>query len=105
MLSLYVHQLNRINIHFSDFYSFYKEAIAGETENYVSLLAAANRQSALKTMEDLVNRLAEVDRLIKESLRDGPERAAWESFTAGYAEFHLHTPRYRLKELLPEYYE
>ncbi|TCD67995.1 terpene cyclase [Steccherinum ochraceum] len=88
----------------NDFYSFYKESAAGETENYVSLLAAANDESTLETMEKIAARLSDIDNLVKESLGDGSHRAAWESFTAGYAEFHLHAPRYRLRELIPEYY-
>ena len=85
-------------------FSFYKEVEAGETDNYISQIAAANGQSALQALKELADRVVMLDRRIRALLGDSPERKAWESFIAGYFEFHLHTPRYRLKELLPEYF-
>ena len=85
-------------------YSFYKEYCNGETENYMSYLARANGQTRIEAVRTTADKLIEVDRRIKQILGDGPEKKAWESFTAGYCEFHLHTTRYRLRELIPEYY-
>ena len=67
-------------------------------------LAAANEQTVIQALKSVADRLVAVDKHIRAILGGGPELEAWESFIAGYAEFHLHTPRYRLKELLPEYY-
>ncbi|KAH8100283.1 Trichodiene synthase-domain-containing protein [Cristinia sonorae] len=87
----------------NDLYSFYKEEIVGETENYVSQHAAARGQPSVKSLQDIADKLVEIDSRVREILGDGPEKKAWESFIIGYAEFHLHTPRYRLKEIIPEF--
>ena len=88
----------------SDLYSFYKEAKAGETDNYVAQFAAVNGQTPLEAVRTLTEKLLAADRKIKDVLGDGPERKAWEAFTTGYAEFHLRSVRYRLKEVLPEFF-
>ncbi|THH31645.1 hypothetical protein EUX98_g2558 [Antrodiella citrinella] len=88
----------------NDVMSFYKEAKAGETDNYVTQYGVVCGQSAIETLEGLVERLVELDGRIKAVLGSTPEQRAWELFAAGYAEFHLYTPRYFLKDLLPEYY-
>lgn len=88
----------------SDLYSFYKEFKAGETDNYVSQFAVIHGQTPLEAFKTIAENVLAMDRRVKDILGDGPERQAWESFTAGYAEFHLHTPRYCLKDLLPEFY-
>ena len=51
-------------------------------------------------MRELAEKVVEIDLRIKDILGDTPEKKAWESFTAGYAEFHMHMPRYLLKEVL-----
>lgn len=88
----------------SDLYSFYKEEKAGEKDNLISQLAAINRQTPLQAARDLADKAFQLDLQIKEILGDTPERKTWESFTAGYAEYHMQTPRYRLKEILSECY-
>ena len=88
----------------SDLFSFYKEVEAGETDNYISQVAAAQGKSQVEVLQNLADRVIEVDRRNKALLGDAPERQAWESFIAGYFEFHLHIPRYRLRDLLPEYF-
>lgn len=87
----------------SDLLSFYKEYKDGETDNYMSQLAISNGQTQSQTLRNVAEKLVAIDRRIKNILGSGGERHAWESFTAGYVEFHLRTPRYRLEELLPEY--
>ena len=88
----------------SDLYSFYKEEKAGEKDNLISQLAAINRQTPLRAFRDLADKALQLDLRIKEILGDTPERKTWESFTAGYAEYHMQTPRYRLREIMPECY-
>ena len=58
----------------------------------------------LDTLSETVDRLVDLDRKIKAVLGNTAEKRAWESFAGGYVEFHLYTPRYFLKEVLPEYY-
>lgn len=86
----------------SDIFSFYKEVKAGERDNYISQLAVINRQPPFQAVRDLTEQALSIDLRIKEILGDTPERMAWVSFTCGYAGFHIHTPRYRLKEVLSE---
>jgi len=86
----------------NDLMSYYKEAKAGETDNYVALRTATCGQSVVDTLEELANRLVHLDERIKAILGDSPERRTWELFTSGYIEFHLCEPRYLLKDLLPE---
>ncbi|TCD65127.1 terpene cyclase [Steccherinum ochraceum] len=88
----------------NDVFSFHKEDKVGETDNYVSQRTRVLHQTALETLEETVKRVIAIDARIKTILGDTPERRAWEIFAAGYTEFHLYTPRYFLKELLPEYY-
>ncbi|TCD67997.1 terpene cyclase [Steccherinum ochraceum] len=87
----------------NDLLSFYKESAAGETENYVSQYTASHGVSEGQALSDITDTLVDLDARIKLTLGAGPERDAWESFLVGYAEFHLHNPRYRLSEILPEY--
>jgi len=88
----------------NDLMSYYKEENAGETSNYLSQRMVTNGRPVTEMLEELVNRLVTADSCIKAVLGDSPERRAWEAFASGYAEYHLHTPRYMLKDLLPEYY-
>lgn len=71
----------------------------------MSQFATIHGQTPLEAVKTIAEKVLAVDQRVKDILGDGPERKAWESFTAGYAEFHLHTPRYRLRDLLPEFYE
>lgn len=86
----------------SDIFSFYKEVKAGERDNYVSQLAIINDRPPLQAVKDLTEQAISIDLRVKKILGDTPERKAWVSFTCGYAGFHIHTPRYRLKEVLSE---
>ncbi|THH32539.1 hypothetical protein EUX98_g1653 [Antrodiella citrinella] len=88
----------------NDLMSYYKEAKAGETDNYVSQRMAACGQSSLDTLTDVVNRIVNLGEHIAAVLGDTPEKKAWDVFSGGYTEFHLYTPRYFLKDIVPEYY-
>ncbi|KAH8100278.1 isoprenoid synthase domain-containing protein [Cristinia sonorae] len=66
----------------NDLLSYYKEAQAGETDNYVSHRTAGG-QSPMDTLEEMVNRLVVLDGRIKAILGEGAEKAAWESFASG----------------------
>lgn len=87
----------------SDLLSFHKEWKAGETDNYVSQHASIYDQPMLHTLSNLVDRMVELDNRIKVLLGNSPEKQAWEAYMAGYITFHLQSPRYQLKEILPEY--
>ncbi|KAH8100284.1 isoprenoid synthase domain-containing protein [Cristinia sonorae] len=87
----------------NDIYSFHKETMAAETENYVTQYRAAWTTSAIDSLREIADRVADLHIKIDEILGDSPERRAWDMFCVGYTEFHLHSPRYRLGEIIPEY--
>ena len=102
MYRAFIAVFNRLR---SDLYSFYKEEMAGETDNYVSQLASINAQSRLATLRDLAEKTFQIDLRIRDILGDTAEGKAWETFAVGYAESHFYSARYRLKELLSDCYQ
>ena len=87
----------------SEILSFYKEQKAGEEHNYVSHFAVTQGMTKEQVIRHLVDEtITLIDRV--RDLVDGPvEKHAWDSFVAGFCQFHLTSPRYRLHEILPEY--
>ncbi|RPD62211.1 terpenoid synthase [Lentinus tigrinus ALCF2SS1-6] len=80
--------------------SFYKEELAGETNNYVHLRAAAEETSATDVLRELVNEVLETAGKMSVLTSQDPELAAlWEKYFQGYLEFSLKAKRYRLAEL------
>ncbi|KAI0352667.1 terpenoid synthase [Trametes cingulata] len=84
----------------NDLFSFYKEHLAHEANNYICIRAAAEQTPPLVILRRLADemlettyriyRLAEGDTALSELLHGYIQR---------YLEFHLDTPRYRLAEL------
>ncbi|OBZ70154.1 Trichodiene synthase [Grifola frondosa] len=84
----------------NDILSFYKESLAGETDNYVHLRAAAERKTPTIVLRELSSEVTNTVRRIKVvTAKDKELAAVWHRFLNGYLEFHIKTPRYRLKEL------
>ncbi|KAG8940252.1 hypothetical protein FRC04_005461 [Tulasnella sp. 424] len=84
----------------NDILSFYKESLAGETDNYVHLRAAAEEKSPIQVLHELSNEVLDTVRRITNVVSPDPELAdIWRQFIHGYLEFHVKTPRYRLREL------
>ncbi|TCD63981.1 terpene cyclase [Steccherinum ochraceum] len=94
---------NFINL-VNDMFSFYKETKAGETWTYIHNYARVNNLTIPQALEKVKEEAVAVVNRIRNILGEGPERDAWESFAAGYTQFHLHTARYQLKEILPEWF-
>ncbi|KAI0792639.1 isoprenoid synthase domain-containing protein [Abortiporus biennis] len=88
----------------NDIFSYYKEAKAGETMTYVNSYATVHGQNIPQAMRSLVEQTVMVVNRIRDLLGEGRARDAWENFAAGYTQFHLLTPRYRLAEVLPEFF-
>lgn len=84
----------------SDILSFYKEELAGETENYIKARAIATGKTAQQTLYDVVDETVATARRIREALGEGKVRDVWDGFEAGFVSFHIENPRYRLKEIL-----
>ncbi|KAF8629915.1 hypothetical protein AX15_003193 [Amanita polypyramis BW_CC] len=86
--------------HTNDVLSFYKEELAGETSNYISMRAKINGTTKLEelknTVADCVDAYQQIERLGHEYPSVcGPLVSCW----PGYMRFHLSAPRYRLLEL------
>ena len=100
--------------------SFYKESLAGETDNYVHLRAAAERKTPTEVLRELSDEITETVHKITTVVASDSELAdIWQKFLhvratlpshrfltdltmcflQGYLEFHVKTPRYRLAEL------
>jgi len=94
---------NFINV-VNDMFSFYKEEKAGETWTYVHNFAKVHGMTVPEALENVKQQAIDVVKRIRNVLGEGPERDAWESFAAGYTQFHLMTARYQLVEILPEYF-
>lgn len=52
----------------------------------------------LQTTIDMIHRVQDI------LPENGGERYAWDEFVAGYTQFYLHTPRYLLDEIMPEFF-
>jgi hypothetical protein len=87
----------------SDVLSFYKEELAGETSNFISLRAKINKTSKLEELKTVVNDCVSAYRQIEQLEHDfpatcGPLAPSWPAYLRSY----LSVPRYKLLELLDE---
>jgi hypothetical protein len=85
----------------SDVLSFYKEELAGETENLIPTLASLYKESKGEIVKKLLNEAVESHFQILDTLHSSAEAVeARNSFANGYVEFHFAlSKRYRLTEL------
>ena len=88
----------------SDLFSFYKETLEGDETNYVNRYAQINGKSLEETVNDLCDKLIFVIDRVRNILGEGKALDAWENFVSGYTHFHLYCPRYKLSEIVPEYF-
>ncbi|KAI0648756.1 terpenoid synthase [Trametes meyenii] len=78
--------------------SFYKEELAGETQNYVHIRSAADQTSPEVVLRRLIEEVADTARRVDMIVADDAELSnIWIPYQK--AKFHLKTPRYRLAEL------
>ncbi|EJF61095.1 terpenoid synthase [Dichomitus squalens LYAD-421 SS1] len=84
----------------NDILSFYKEELAGETNNYVHLRASAERTSTEEVLRRLVEEVLDSARRMDAlTYEDSKLTALWRTYMQGYLEFSLSAKRYRLAEL------
>lgn len=83
----------------NDVLSFYKEELAGETNNYVSTRAFTRGTSAIQTHQEVAEELISIYERVCVTLK-GLELEAWKAFANGYLAFHVMQERYRLGEIL-----
>ncbi|OBZ77665.1 hypothetical protein A0H81_02648 [Grifola frondosa] len=79
----------------NDVLSFYKECVAGETDNYIHLRAATEQKTPTAVLRELANEVANtIHRVEALAEGDGELAAFCHKFFMGYIEFHVNTPRY-----------
>ena len=93
--------LQLVPIVFSDILSFYKEELAGETTNQISIMAAHNKTSKLDALNALVETTANIFENAVEILNGSPAACAtFKKFAMGLVRFHIFAKkRYRLADL------
>ncbi|KAJ7617175.1 hypothetical protein FB45DRAFT_756567 [Roridomyces roridus] len=81
----------------NDILSFYKEELAGEETNYVSLRAKVEGKDPKRVLVEMVEETAVLHQSIGATL-DGQREvlAAWAAFQNGYIAWHLSVDRYKL---------
>lgn len=84
----------------SDVLSFYKEELAGENTNQISIMAARSGESKLETLKRMAGSVVDLHGTIVKIL-DGSREAcdAFKSFVVGYFDFHFTVERYKLADL------
>ena len=87
---------------YSDLFSFYKEAIAGDTGNFIHRYSRVHRKTIRDTFEDMKERVINRNNTIRMILGEGKARDAWDSFAKGFIQFHIVSPRYKLRDVIPE---
>ena len=84
--------------------SFYKELREEDEGAYIVRYAQLNGKSIKDSVDDLVEKIISTTGRIRSILGEGRAREAWENFASGFVHFGLFCPRYRWKEVVPEYF-
>ncbi|KXN81005.1 Trichodiene synthase [Leucoagaricus sp. SymC.cos] len=86
--------------HVNDLLSFYKEELAAESANFVSMHARAEGVSKIEALARLADSTAACYHRGIKLLQSRPEALnAFKSFCSGYIGFHALSPRYKLDQL------
>ncbi|KAI0769051.1 terpenoid synthase [Trametes elegans] len=84
----------------NDILSFYKEEIAGETNNCVHMRATVEQVPVNEALSRIVEDVLDTaQRITAVTADDGKLSHIWKRYMHGYLDFHFLTPRYRLGEL------
>jgi len=101
-ISVYIQFVNDIAFFINlsnDVLSFYKEFLAGETNNYVSNRAHVTGKSLSDTLQDTVNDTLAAYARITKGFESTDASIAWRRFVHGSLDFHFTLKRYRLSDL------
>ncbi|PSS05543.1 hypothetical protein PHLCEN_2v3745 [Hermanssonia centrifuga] len=83
-----------------DVFSFYKEELAGERNNFVHDRATLSKSSLLDALFSIVDEILAAIKRARCVLKGEKERRIWNDFLAGYVLYHFIAPRYLLRELI-----
>jgi len=97
---IYISMISLITYFNSDITSFYKEELAGENENTVSLLAKVNNRTKMDQLRVLSDQVVKCHHDTCAILKDRKEAYGdYLLFWSGYVSFSAASKRYRLSEL------
>ncbi|KAI0755152.1 terpenoid synthase [Daedaleopsis nitida] len=84
----------------NDILSFYKEALAGEKDNYIHMRAATERKPVIQVLREVVDETLDSVRKLEiiESAQPGLAPVC-QSYIMGSVDFHYKAGRYRLQDL------
>ncbi|KAF8629918.1 hypothetical protein AX15_003195 [Amanita polypyramis BW_CC] len=86
--------------HGNDVLSFYKEELAGETSNYISICARTNKTNKLDELKRTVDDAVDAYQQVKKLARAFPDvHGTYMLGWAGHLRFYLSLTRYRISEL------
>ena len=88
----------------SDLFSFYKESLEEDQGNYLHQYARTYNKTTEEVVDDILAKTLTSNEKVRRILGEGKAREAWESFASGYTHYHLYCPRYKLSEVVPEYF-
>ncbi|KAI0396508.1 terpenoid synthase [Xylariaceae sp. FL0594] len=96
-----VPDMSKYIVFVNDIYSFYKEEIARDKDNYMYARAAyVEGESVYEVYQEVVAESVAAHRRILEVLKDRPAyERAWRAHAIGYAAFHKNSSRYRLDDM------
>lgn len=81
-------------------FRFYKEELAGDTDNYVHALANYSGTDVFTALRETAREAIECNRRIESVLEGtGHYQKAWHKHGAGYLQLHLARKRYKLSHL------
>lgn len=84
----------------NDILSFYKEEVAGETDNLVHLRATYENKEPMEVVSEMKDELIASQKIIYATLAAYPVALhMWKSFQQGFIYWHLSQDRYKLQDL------
>ncbi|KAF8894208.1 isoprenoid synthase domain-containing protein [Gymnopilus junonius] len=101
-LSTYIQMIEDIRFfidYANDVLSFYKEALVGETNNYIHYRAEVTGKEIVQTIQDVANEVVDTHSRISQALESTKASKPWKLFANGLLDFHFATKRYRLSDL------
>ena len=85
--------------------SLYKEVLNDDRDSYVFRYMQVHEKTLEQSVDDLIEKIISAMEQVRKILGDGRAREAWEAFATGFVQFSLSCPRYRMREVIPEYFE
>ncbi|KAF9554336.1 terpenoid synthase [Agrocybe pediades] len=101
-ISVYIQvmdDLTLFNNYANDIFSFYKEELQGETNNYMHNRAFLTGKHVAITFQEIFDETVAAYERITSLLENTKAAPIWKRFVNGYLAFHLNVPRYRLREI------